>query len=524
MKSLNKTVPYVLILVVFMFLHGCIGQEEESSELADGSTSFNGSGIPYEGADVLVQAGNFQPKFQFVPSSSFQVVADIRLGAGAYSSFTWRDLPGLDQSLNNFIEYGTWRLDTCVDEVEEPIYWEYNCEDEFPEEYDQFIDGLIDNGIAVNYMLHFWDKTGHANGEELSTPRFQSEEQIQDFLDYVRFVVSHYKDRVQYYTIWSEPDAGGIKHILVEDYINLVRRTVPVIHEEDPQAKVSIAPNVLFFAREYLSAILESDIMTMVDVIQWHGIYNVLPNDSFWEGYYYQYPAIIEGIQQTAAAHGFDGEYWATEISYCSEEFPHCQGLSQPWGLPRTDKQAAKYSSRAIVMHLGWDIGVAMSTWLPDVPEMAPWTHPTTSNLYKVLAGTRPISLAVRIEREPTNTLTNTFALPNGDMLFALWTHGEAIDDDPGVSTTLLFPGLSAQQVIAIDVLNGFEQELIIEVWTGNLVIRNLFVRDYPLILRITNPYFSPGSPIAIALISGLIIGIPIIVVSVYFFRKRRIR
>ncbi len=492
------------------------------SELTDGSPSFNGSGIPYEGADVLVQAGNFRPKFQFVPSASFPVVADIRLGAGAYSSYTWRDLPNLDRTLNNIIDYGTWRLDTCVDEVEEPIFWDYNNEEEFPEEYDQFIDGLNENGVAVNYMLHFWDKTGHANGEELSTPRFQTEEQIQDFLDYVRFVVRHYTGRVQYYTIWSEPDAGEIKHIEPGDYVNLVRRTVPVIHEEDPQAKVSIAPNVLYFAQGYFTTILLSDIMPLVDVVQWHGIYNVLPNDSFYGDYYYQYPEIIERIKQRAATHGFDGEYWATEISYCSEEFSHCQGSGQPWEIPRTDKQAAKYSARSIVMHLGWDMGVAMLTWLPDVPGMAPWTHPTTSNLYKVLAGTQPINFTVRIEPEPTNTLSNTFAMPNGDMLYAIWTHGEAVDNDPGVSTTLTFPSLSAQQVIAIDVLNGFEQELNIEAWPGNLVLRNIFVRDYPLILRISNPSF--GSPITIVLISGFLIGIPIIVVSAYFFRKRRIR
>ncbi|MFX0185202.1 MAG: hypothetical protein ACFE95_19140, partial [Candidatus Hodarchaeota archaeon] len=302
MKRMSKIAPYVLILVVLMFLPSYIGQEEEPSELTEGRTSFNGAGIPYEGADVLVQVGNFRPKFQFMSNLSYPIVADNRMGACFYSSYTWSDLPNLGVFLINSIEFGIWRFDTCVDEVEEPIFWEYNNEDEFPEEYDQFIDGLNENGVTVNYMLHFWDKTGYANGEELSTPRFQTEEQIQDFLNYTRFVVSHYKGRVQYYTIWSEPDAGGIKHIEVEDYINLVRRTVPVIHEEDPQAKVSIAPNVLYFAQQYLSAILESDIMTMVDVVQWHGIYNVLPIDPFYGDYYYQYPAIIEGIRQTAAA------------------------------------------------------------------------------------------------------------------------------------------------------------------------------------------------------------------------------
>ncbi|MHA2429299.1 MAG: hypothetical protein ACXADB_14855 [Candidatus Hermodarchaeia archaeon] len=525
MKSLNKTAPFVLILVGLMFLSSCNGQNEKSSGLtASSNGAFHGSSIPYEGADVLVQAGNFWPKFQLVPSVSFPVVADIRMGAGAYGASTsWHGDPGVILAMNNFIDYGAWRVDTSVDEVEEPINWENNNEEEFPEEYDQFIDGFNDHGVAVDYMLHFWDKTGHANGEELSTPRFQTEEQIQDFLNYTRFVVSHYTGRVQYYSIWSEPDnCPGIKCIEPQDYINLVRRTVPVIHEEDPQAKVSIAPNVLFFAREYLSAILESDIMTMIDVIQWHGIYNVLPNEPFFGDYYYQYPAIIEGIRQTAAAHGFDGEYWATEITYCSEEFPQCQGLSQPWGIPETDKQAAKYSARTIVMHLGLDMGVSMWTWQPDMPELAPWAHPTASNLYKVLAGTQPLNLTVRIAPEPPNTMTNAFELPNGDMLFALWTHGEAIDEDPGVITTLTFPGLSDQQVIAIDVLYGFEQKLLIDVRPGNLIIRNLLVRDYPLLLYITTP--SPGSPIAIALISGLIIGIIVIVVSVYFFRKRRDR
>jgi hypothetical protein len=503
MRRLNKTAPFVLILVVFMFLPGCIGQEEE--------------GIPYEGADVLVQAGNSQPKFQFVPSSSSQDVVDIRLGAGIYSSFTWRDLPNLDRTLNNIIKSGTWRVDTCVDEVEEPIYWEYNNEEEFPEEYDQFIDGLNESGVAVDYMLHFWDKSGHANGSELSTPRFQTEEQIQDFLDYVRFVVSHYNGSVQYYTIWSEPDnCPGIKCIEPEDYINLVRRTVPVIHEEDPQAKVAIAPNVLYFAQEYLSTILESDIMTMVDVVQWHGIYNVMPNDSFYGDYYYQYPSIIEGIRQTAAAHGFEGEFWATEISYCSDEFPHCHPPDQPWGRPETDKQAAKYSSRAIVMHLGWDIGVAMLTWLPDIPDWAPWTLPTTSNLYKVLAGTKPISLAVEFESEPTNTLNYTFELPNGDTLFAYWTQGEAVDDDPGVRTTLTFPGLSNHQVIAIDVLNGFEQELLIQVENENLVIPNIFVMDYPIILRINNDTSTILSQDQFSLMQlSIVIGVPVVVVGV---------
>ena len=504
MRRLNKTTPFVLILVVFMFLPGCIAQEEWT---------------PYMGRTVVVQAGNTQPKFKFTPGPLDPATADIRLGAGIYGSYTWFDVPNLDNTLNNIIEYGAWRVDTCLEENEPPIYWEYSNEEEFPEEYDQFIDGLNDHGVSVDYMLHFWDKTGHANGSDLSTPRFQTEEQIQDFLNYTRFVVSHYKDLVQYYTIWSEPDAcPGIKCIEPEDYIELVNRTVPVIHEEDPNTKVAIAPNVLFFAQDYLSTVIESDIMTMVDVIQWHGIYNVLPNDLFYRDYYYQYPTIIEGIREAAAAHGFDGEYWATEISY--------GGLgnhSGPWGNPQTDKEAAKYSSRAVVMHLGGDIGVSMYPWLPDVPENTPWTHRVTSNLYKVLAGSTPSNLNAEIKSEPTNTLSYSFELPNGDKLFAYWTHGEAVYDDSGVKTTLTFPGLSAQKVVAIDTLNGFEQELFKRMENGNLIIPNIYLMDYPVILRINNDTSTITSQDQLLLMQlSIVIGVPVVVVGVLVFWKKR--
>ena len=53
----------------------------------------------------------------------------------------------------------------------------------------------------------------------------------------------------------SEPDACGgsqIKCIEPLDYIELARQTIPVIRQEDLQAQVVSAPNVLYFDREYL--------------------------------------------------------------------------------------------------------------------------------------------------------------------------------------------------------------------------------------------------------------------------------
>ena len=75
---------------------------------------------------------------------------------------------------------------------------------------------------------------------------------------------------------------------------------------------------------------------------------------------------------------------------------------------------------------------------------------------------------------------------PEGGTLFALWTDGVASHDDPGVELTLTFPGLSAGKVVGADVLNGFEQELIVQTENGSLVIRDLLIKDYPIILRLT--------------------------------------
>jgi hypothetical protein len=100
------------------------------------------------------------------------------------------------------------------------------------------------------------------------------------------------------------------------------------------------------------------------------------------------------------------------------------------------------------------------------------------------VAGTRPTVLDVEIENEPPKTVAYAFTLPNGDLLFALWTNGKDVEDDPGVPTTLRFSDLSAQYVEGIDVLNGYVQELTTEVEGGDLVINDLIVRDYPIFIR----------------------------------------
>jgi len=133
------------------------------------------------------------------------------------------------------------------------------------------------------------------------------------------------------------------------------------------------------------------------------------------------------------------------------------------------------------MMHLGMDV-VITTILMRENPQ----TYHTFQNLCTVMAGAKPASLSVEIESEATNVRSYSFSLPSGDRLLALWTDGVAVDDDPGIEATVTLPGFSARKVIGIDVLHGFEQELVTSTEDGNMVISNLFAKDYPIMLHLT--------------------------------------
>ncbi len=354
----------------------------------------------------------------------------------------------------------------------------------YPEQ-DEAIESLADNHIKVMYTLVFQDEAIQVEGEDYS--RFKTEDEIQRYLDYVQFIVSHFKGRIKYYEILNEPniDRGTQQYVQVTDYINLVKRTVPVIRREDPQAKIVVGAVTPFYciedvvrpepeARQYLFHILESDVMPLVDGISWHAMAGASPE--YGDEYYYDYPDIVRDIQDAASAHGFSGEYIPEELHWRTSKSPHPHEYSG-----YAEIAAAKYLARGIIINLGMNGTTGLAENLENPPKMS-----VITGLCTIMAGTEPVSVPIETQSEATNIKSYSFSLPNGDKLLALWTDGIAVDDDPGIEATLTFPSFSAQKVVGIDVLHGFEQELVAGIEDGNLVIRDLLVKDYPMILRLT--------------------------------------
>src|SRR4030042_7122163 len=181
---------------------------------------------------------------------------------------------------------------------------------------------------------------------------------------------------------------------------------------------------------------------------------------------------MVQGIKDLAVSQWFAGEYCADEILWQTVDEPDWDN-----GPPVSQLIAAKYYTRAITEHRGLGLNVTINTFF-QVPFLAP-----IHNLCDILAGAEPTGVTLSLEtNEDANVRHYAFVLPNGDRLVALWTNDEAVEDDPGVSATLTIPGSSAQKVIGVDVLSGFEQELIAGEENGNLVIRNPLWKDHAII------------------------------------------
>jgi parallel beta-helix repeat protein len=443
------------------------------------------------GSNFIFQEGNYQKLVQIQSRTSSELPNDTRLqydiNPRAGTNYNVGDIA------KEVLDIGAKLVSTTFNEGEGPINWDVS-ETEIPVNFDLFIDEMNKKGVAVNYMIHYWDKIGHAAGEELPNPRFKTQDEIDKFLDYVRLIVSHFIGRVQYYTIWDEPGACGgsvemdVKCIEPLDYVNLVKQTIPVIHEVDPQAKIITGPVVIYHSREHLFTLLSSDAIQLFDVICTHPFFDQAPDQNYGTKeingriesraeYYYKYRNIIDSILQTASDQGFKGEYWGQGLTWFIKgvDVPD----DQPDSMGHTKNEAMKYYARAVVMHLGLDYGISSA-----VNKGFPEPYYMVANLFTILAGTNPINLAEEIKCETEIIRSYGFTHPDGYIMLAYWNDNEAADNNPGVPAIIKLPGFTDKKVFGIDVLNGFEQELVTEAENDSLVIRNLLIKDYPIILR----------------------------------------
>ncbi|MCK5330473.1 MAG: T9SS type A sorting domain-containing protein, partial [Candidatus Marinimicrobia bacterium] len=434
---------------------------------ADGNTSqFSVYTPDVPSRNVILQDGNSLSKTRLQTKRS-EELADNRIG-GSWE-LRWAYDLGLKRS-RLFLNAGE----------EDRVDWN-RSEFEVPPELDNWATSYAAHGVTTFMNLNFWDKANHPGGwtEPAGFSRFQIQNnvEIERYIEFVQFVVNHFKDRVQYYELWNEPDNSGfpLQYIKIPDYINLVQQVEPVIRDIYPEAKIMVGAGAnLIYQLDYMFDLVSSEeIMQLVDVVIWHPFYGQSPAYEDTKDYYDQYPSIVQAIKDTAYANGFRGEYFVDEVSWDIE------GSPSPYPYSYSEIQSAKYYARGIVTHLGLDVTVEVA----GPPPYYVTQYAVVGNLCTVMAGATTDTVAIQIQSDAADLRSYSFSLPDGDKMIALWTDGVAVDYDPGVAATLTLPGLADKKMTGIDVLTGFQQELVTEVINDSLVIRNLMVKDYPIIM-----------------------------------------
>jgi len=337
---------------------------------------------------------------------------------------------------------------------------------------------LYSQGIEIYYTIVYWDPQIHLSE---NYRRFKDEEEIERFLDYVRFIAEKFKGKIHWYSLLNESNCfDGQRAVRSEEYIELAKRVIPVIKEIDPSAKVvlgEVSPFIDCDSFNYLSQIVTSDVIALADGIAWHNSsglsmeYN--PQD------YLEYPEQVNSIVEKALAHGFKGQFFANEIGFRTASTPDPFGYNEYFYTPIV---AAKYYGRGIVFHQGK--GFYTNVGLEDYTSISPIKNIVT-NLATILAETDHVNLNVTIDSLAKNVYQYGFQNSNGNYLLALWSDQPAIDGDPAILTDIYLSIDNIRAITAIDPLYSYQQELIFKEENGQIVIKDFLLKDYPIFLKL---------------------------------------
>lgn len=185
---------------------------------------------------------------------------------------------------------------------------------------DPIIKGLVDKEITIYLCLH----GGHGIHTHYKPP--VTKKQLTAWKAWVRAMVSRYKEKIDYWEIWNEGNSvwfwGGDPK--AEEYMQLIRETVPVIHAIDPKSKI-VGGNHARVDVPFAEQLFDLGIAKYIDVFTFHP-YCVIPaaivkkieypiQTPHW---YVPTAHTVDGLQKLINESGKPIELWQGECGYPS--------------------------------------------------------------------------------------------------------------------------------------------------------------------------------------------------------------
>ena len=161
---------------------------------------------------------------------------------------------------------------------------------------DTIVDELVERGVtpwlSFSYGNPLYTKDMNAapkglppsnegcNEFGVGFPPIKTEKERQGWKDYVRAVVKHFRNRVDHYEVWNEPDLTSFWKCQPKaaDYVDLVRMTSEPLREEQPGAKLiggAIAWGMTVWSLKFLDDCMKAGMHELVDIVTYHGYKSV---------------------------------------------------------------------------------------------------------------------------------------------------------------------------------------------------------------------------------------------------------
>ena len=324
---------------------------------------------------------------------------------------------------------------------------------------------------------------------------------VEGYLNYVRVMVRHFKDRVKYFEIWNEWHPYNTEE--AKNYARVLRRAVKVIREEYPQAKIIPASDGWSPGDDFawFKTLGEEGVLSQVDVIGFHPFYDSSAVDARLVSFaktFPQFKKMMEGF-------GFKGEYMATEWTFAA---PYPSADLEKAEV-HSEIQKAIYAARLSItfarlgianfwnetfqtMQTRWALSLFRNNFSNEVicPTQPEAVYYMLRTLSTALEDVKGADLPVTFSDKRREVEHYGFVRSTDEKLLAFWLPGiaEVRGGKPASMTTdVVIKGAKGRSATIIDVLNGTEQELKVEPTAEGIVIRKIHVQNWPLIIRLPN-------------------------------------
>ena len=385
---------------------------------------------------------------------------------------------------------------------------------------DESVDGLIKRGFKPFFNVGY----GNPNYNEGDSARgyhpLVNDETFTAWQKFIKALAQRYKNKIQYYEIWNEPNLKGFWKPGEPDpakYVKLVRETGKIIRNNCPGA-VIIGGVLSRLPINYTKSLFKNGLAKEIDIFSFHP-YGVIPES---------YAAEIKALRRHIDEFDPSIRIWQGEMGYPSD--PKSSGFSgePPW----TENIQAKIMLRRLLTDIS--LGIDMSLWflIVDIhdypkgsgrvnykgilrvkPEIRPKvSFSTLQNLGSIVYGDVTVRNAViRYTQSDkytpeeayrsfgrnsiTNTTGNVFtSMLNtcGGKILAYWKVIKAADAFEGKNIDILLWDWEG---------NGFEEPVLVDLLSGNIyglkdnfsqfsqaqVMQQLPLQDYPMLITEKN-------------------------------------